>query len=131
MKSSLLMSVIIAAFAVPAFAQTPVQQLKQDNHEVRQDARDVRQDQHSVVVDKQQLERQHHEVVALGRAEDRAVKRGDLPTAQRLDAARVHQLHVVHHTKRVLRHDHQLASADKSALVHDVHTRNSDAAGVH
>lgn len=131
MKSSLLMSVIIAAFAVPAFAQTPVQQVKQDNHAVRQDVREVHQDQRSVAVDQQQLARQHQEVVALGRAEDRAVQHGNLAGAQRIDAKRVHEKRVAHHTARVLRHEHQLARADRHALAHDVQARNRDAAAIH
>lgn len=131
MKSPLLMSVIIAAFAVPAFAQTPVQQVRQDNHELRQDVREVHQDQRQVAVDKQQLVAQHKEVRALGRAEDAAVKRGDLGAAQRLAAVRAHKQHAVHQTRRALKHDRQLAVADKTELAHDLHARNHDAAGVH
>ncbi len=129
MKSNLLIAAVIAAFSLPVFAQAPVTgpltQLKQDN--IRHDNREIGRDKRDIANDKVELHQQRALRNADQRAEDRAVKQGDLAAAQKLESQRARQQHAINHEKRDLRHDKKVLRTDHLARANDVKDRNARA----
>jgi len=132
--TSLMLAGLLSMIGTAAFAQTPVQQVHQDNAQIRQDSKEIHQDTRQikrdnaviaakktdVATDKQVLNAERQDRNALARAEQADVKKGDLAGAQQLDKARRSEQHAINTEKRDIKHDeHVIAhrSADKQKEV--------------
>ena len=134
MKSKLLITALIAAFSLPVFAQAPVagpvNQLRQDKQEVRRDNHEIGRDKHDIARDKVELHQQRAQRNADQRAEDRAVKHGNVAAAQKLESQRERQQQAINHEKRDLRQDRKVLHTDRLARAGDVKERNQDARAI-
>jgi hypothetical protein len=134
MKAKLLVTALVAAFSMTAFAQTtapsPVQEVKQDNKDIRKDNRDIRNDKRDIRSDKRVLAGDVKQRNADQRAEDRDLKNGNVAGAEKMEKARETEQHEINHDKRDLHKDRKDLHQDRKDKKEDVKQRNHDAAQI-
>ncbi len=134
MKTRVLIAAVVSAFALPVLAQTPTPapagQVRQQNAEIRKDNRDIRSDVRDIRRDTKDIHQDRRERNALQRAEDRAVQRGDVKDAKKLEVARAHEQHQINKDKRDLKHDKADLRKDRKEKRKDVKERHAAAVQV-
>ena len=111
---------LVALCASSAFAQTPAQDVRQDAKAVRQEQKEVHKDKVDLRKDRKELAKDRAQRNRDAKLEQRAVEKGNLPAAQKLDAKRKAE-------QKEIRADKKDVRADKTQLAKDRVERNAAA----
>ena len=119
---------LLTLSASAAFAQSAAQDIYQDARQVRQEQREVQKDKVDLHKDRKELAKDRAERNRDARLEHRAVEKGNLTAARKLDAKRKAEQKEIHGDKKEIHADKAKLAADRGERNAAVKDLRQDAA---